>query len=392
MGIGPMPMNKKILIVAGEASGDLHGADLTRALLSLDPQVTLMGMGGEHMRRAGVRLLIDAGKVSSLGITDTTYHLVALARAFLRLRAALAAERPGLLLLIDFPDFNFLLALASRRMRIPVLYYISPQVWAWRRGRVRTLKRLVEKMLVIFPFEEALYREAGVPVTFVGHPMLDRLGDVPTREEARRQLGCGGSDLIVGLLPGSREGEITHHLPVLEEAVARIAQAKPEARFLLAVADSLSPGLVETRLQESNSRIRPVAGQTYQVMRAADLLITASGTATLEAGLLGTPMIVIYRVSRVTWWAGKLLVDVPFIGMVNLVAGKQVVPELIQNDFTAERVAKTALELLQSPATLDTIRLELREVRGKLGDAGASLRAAREVLKTLQEAGTGGGG
>ena len=384
-----MSMNKKIVIVAGEASGDLHGADLTRALLTLDPQVTLLGMGGEHMRRAGVRLLIDAAKVSSLGITDTLYHLVALGRAFLRLRAALAAERPGLLLLIDFPDFNFLLARASLGMGIPVLYYISPQVWAWRRGRIRTLKRLVEKMLVIFPFEEALYREAGVPVTFVGHPMLDRLRDVPSREEARRQLGCGESDLIVGLLPGSREGEITHHLPVLKEAAVRIGQEKPEVGFLLAVADSLSPGHVETRLQDSNSRIRPVSGQTYQVMRASDLLITASGTATLEAGLLGTPMIIIYRVSRVTWWAGKLLVDVPFIGMVNLVAGRQVVPELIQNAFTPEQVAKTALGLLQSPEALDAMRRELREVRGRLGEEGASLRAAQEVLKTLQETGTG---
>ncbi|MFQ5655964.1 MAG: lipid-A-disaccharide synthase, partial [Candidatus Methylomirabilales bacterium] len=378
-------MNKKIFIVAGEASGDLQGADLALALLTLDPEVSLVGMGGERMRTAGVRLLVDAGEVAAVGLTEALSRLAAVTRAFRTLRKALATEQPGLLLLIDFPDFNFLLARASRRIGIPVLYYISPQVWAWRRGRVRTLKRLVEKVVVIFPFEEDLYREAEVPVTFVGHPMLDRLRDVPSRDVARRQLGSSESDLIVGLLPGSREGEIKHHLPVIKVAVAQIAQAEPASQFLLAVADSLPPRLVETLLEGSGSRIRPLYGQAYQVMRAADLLITASGTATLEAGLLGTPMIIVYRVSRLTWWAGRLLVDVPCIGMVNLVAGKRVVPEFLQKDFTPERITNAALELLRDPVALSGIRQELKEVRGKLGEEGASLRAAREVLKTLHE-------
>ncbi|MFQ5847482.1 MAG: lipid-A-disaccharide synthase [Candidatus Methylomirabilales bacterium] len=380
-------MNTKIFIVAGEASGDLHGADVTRALQTLEPQVRLVGMGGERMRQAGVRLLVDAGELAAVGVTEALSRMVGLVRAFRQLRRALTAERPGLLLLIDFPDFNFWLARASRRIGIPVLYYISPQVWAWRRGRIRTLKRLVKKMLVIFPFEEALYREAGVPVAFVGHPMLDRLRDVPTREEARRLIGCGASDLIVGLLPGSREGEVRQHLPVLKEAVARMVQAKPEVQFLLAVADSLPPHLVETLLSANNAPIRPLRGLTYEVMRAADLLIAASGTATLEAGLLGTPMVIVYRVSRLTWWAGRLLVDVPSIGMVNLVAGRRVVPELLQGDCTPERVARTALDLLQNPQALGGIREKLREVRGKLGEEGASLRAAREVLKALHESG-----
>ena len=376
-------MNKKIFIVAGEASGDLHGADLARALLTLDPEVTLVGMGGERMRKAGVRLLVDAGELAAVGLTEALSRFAALTRAFRTLRRALTEEHPGLLLLIDFPDFNFWLARASRRIGVPVLYYISPQVWAWRKGRVRTLKRLVEKVVVIFPFEEILYREAGVPVSFVGHPMLDRLRDIPPREAARRQLGCSESDIIVGLLPGSREGEVRYHLPVLKGAVAQVAQAEPASQFLLAVADSLPPRLVETFLEACDFRIRPIYGQTYTVMRAADLLITASGSATLEAGLLGTPMIIVYRVSRLTWWAGRLLVDVPCIGMVNLVAGKRVVPEFLQKDFTPERVAKATLELLRDPGALAGIRQELEEVRGKLGEEGASLRAAQEVLKTL---------
>lgn len=383
-------MTKKIFIVAGEASGDLHGADLSRALLSLDPEVTLTGMGGEQMRRAGVKLLVDAAELAGLGVTETVYRLAAGVRAFRKLRTALATEHPALLLLIDFPDFNFWLARASRRIGIPVLYYISPQVWAWRRGRIQTLKRLVQRMVVIFPFEETLYRQAGVPVTFVGHPMVDRLGDIPTREEARRQLGCDPSDLIVGLLPGSREGEIKYHLPVMKKAATQIAQTEPKVRFFLAVADVLPARVVEMLFQESDSRIRAVQGQTYQVMRAADLVITASGTATLEAGLLGTPMVIVYRVSRLTWWAGRLLVDVPCIGMVNLVAGRLVVPELLQWDFTPERVARTSLELLQNPVALDAIRTALGDVRGKLGEEGASLRAAQEVLKMLQEAGPRG--
>ncbi len=377
-------MTKKIFIAAGEASGDLHGADLTRALLTLDPEVTLMGMGGEQMRRAGVNLLVDAKELAAVGVTEALSRIGALGRAYRQLRTALATERPALLILIDFPDFNFWLARASRRIGVPVLYYISPQVWAWRRGRIQTLKRLVEKMVVIFPFEEAHYREGGVPVTFVGHPMVDRLRDVPTREETRRQLGCGPSDLIVGLFPGSREGEIKYHLPVMKQAATLIAQAEPQAQFFLAVAEVLPPRVVDTLLQEGDSRIRPVRGQTYRVMRAADLVITASGSATLEAGLLGTPMVVVYRVSRLTWWVGRLLVDVPCIGMVNLVAGRLVVPELVQWDFTPERVAQTALALLQHPEVLATVRQQLQEVRGRLGDEGASLRAAQEVLKTMQ--------
>ncbi|MFQ5882151.1 MAG: lipid-A-disaccharide synthase [Candidatus Methylomirabilales bacterium] len=378
-------MGKKIFIVAGEASGDLHGADLSRGLLTLDPDVTLLGMGGERMRQAGVQLLVHAGDLAAVGFTEVFSRLAALGRAFRQLRKALAAEHPGLLILIDFPDFNFWLARACRRMGIPIVYYISPQVWAWRGGRIRTLKRLVEKVLVIFPFEEALYREAGVPVTFVGHPLLDRLRNVPSRAEARHRLECGASDVIVGLLPGSREGEVRHHLPVLKQAATQITQAEPQVRFLLAMADSLSSTVAKALFEGVPSWIRPLYGQTYQVMRAADLLITASGTATVEAGLLGTPMIIIYQVSPLTWWAGRLLVDVPCIGMVNLVAGRRVVPELVQQDFTPERVAQTALGLLRDPEALGKIRQELQRVREKLGEEGASLRAAREVLKTLRE-------
>ena len=382
-------MNKKIFIVAGEASGDLHGADLARALCTLDPEVTLIGMGGEQMRQAGVTLIVDARELAVVGVTEVLSRLTALLRAFGRLRTSLKAEAPGLLVLIDFPDFNFWLARAARRLGIAVLYYIGPQVWAWRRGRLRTLKRLVEKMLVLFPFEEAVYREAGIPVACVGHPMLDRLRDVPTKEEARRLLGHSGSEVIVGLLPGSREGEVRHHLPVLKQAVDQMGTVEPRIRFLVAVADTLPPGLVETLLHGSGTAIRLVRGQTYQVMRAADLVITASGTATLEAGLLGTPMVIVYRVSLLTWWAGKLLVDVPSIGMVNLVVGRRVVPELLQWEFTPNRVAETALGLVRDPAALDRIRRDLREVRGRLGEEGASRRAAQEILTMVYERGAG---
>jgi lipid-A-disaccharide synthase len=295
--------------------------------------------------------------------------------------------RPDLLLCIDFPEFNLRLARAAARVGVPVCYYVSPQIWAWRRGRIRTLRRLVRRMLVIFPFEEALYREAGVPVRFVGHPLLDRVQAVPSREVCRARLGLLGGERLVGLLPGSREAEVRRHLPVMAEAAARIGTALPETRFAVAVADTVAPERL-TPLVPSDLRaaIRLVTGDTYGVIRAAELVIAASGTVTLEAGVLGTPLVVIYKVSPLTYLAGRLLIRVPFIGMVNLVAGRQVAPELIQGAATPERIAAEALSLLRDPTRLAAVRAELARLPGLLGEGGAPGRAAEAVLACLAEA------
>jgi len=387
MGWGTGVGNRWILLSAGEASGDLLGAELATELQRRAPELDLAGMGGDRMAAAGVTLAVQARDVAVVGLTEVLARLPPIWRAYQLLAGMLRNLRPDLLVCIDFPEFNLRLARAAARVGVPVCYYISPQVWAWRRGRIRTLRRLVRKMLVIFPFEEALYREAGVEVFFVGHPVLDRIKAVPPREACRARLGLRDKERLVGLLPGSREAEVRRHLPVMAGAAARIGTVLPGTRFAVAVADTLSPDSLTPLLSPGGGAdIRLVTGDTYGVIRAADLVIVASGTATLEAGVLGTPLVVIYKVSPLTYLAGRLLIRVPFIGMVNLVAGRQVAPELIQGEATAERIAAEALMLLRDPARLAAVRAELTRLPGLLGEGGAAGRAAEAALACLPQA------
>ncbi|MBI4735574.1 MAG: lipid-A-disaccharide synthase [candidate division NC10 bacterium] len=377
------PAGPRILIVAGEASGDLHGARLVAALRRLAPELTLEGMGGGQMRDAGVHLLADAGDTAVVGLTELWEKRRALRDALRRLRQHLATARPALLICIDFPDFNLLLARTARRLRIPVCYFISPQVWAWRRGRIRTIRRLVRKMLVLFPFEEAMYQKAGVDVTFVGHPLLDALADVPPREACRAALGVASPCPVLGLLPGSREAEIRRHLPLLLGAAARLAGGRPDLRLLLGLAPSLDDRAVEAAVAASGIRPTIIQGRTPELIRAADLVLAVSGTVTLEAAILGTPMVITYRVGTLSWALGRLLVRVRFIGLPNLVADEGIVPELIQFAATPERLALTAAAILESPERQARMRAALAEVRTRLGAPGAAERAAREVLALL---------
>ena len=377
------PAGSRILIVAGEASGDLHGARLVAALRRLAPQLTVEGMGGAQMRDAGVHLLADAGDTAVVGLTELWEKRRALRDALRRLREHLAIAHPALLICIDFPDFNLLLARTAHRLRIPVCYFISPQVWAWRRGRIRTIRRLVKKMLVLFPFEERLYREAGVNVTFVGHPLLDALAEVPPRAACRAALGIAGPAPVLGLLPGSRQAEIRRHLPLLLAAASRLTAARPDLRLLLGLAPSLDGRAVEATVAASGIRATVVHGRTHEVIRAADLVLAVSGTVTLEAAILGTPMIITYRVGTLSWALGRLLVRVRFIGLPNLVADEGIVPELVQFAATPERLALTAAAILESPERQARMRAALTEVRSRLGAPGAAERAAREVLALL---------
>lgn len=388
---------KRVLIVAGEASGDLHGAALARKLKHLRSHLHLEGMGGEQMQEAGVALACHAASVSVVGVWEVAKQFRAVAKAFLTLRRILLKTPPDLLILIDYPDFNLLLARIAGRVKVPVLYFIGPQVWAWRRGRLRTIRRFIKKALLIFPFEEKLYREAGIDATFIGHPLLDRLRDVPSQEEAARVLELDGKGPLIGLLPGSRLEELRRHLPVMLQAAERIRTSLPEVRFALALADPLpfeeAEAIIKTGgwqvvrrgWRKDELSVMVVKGRAYEVMRASDLLIVASGTATVEAALLETPMIIIYRLSPLSFLLGRLLIQVPFIGMANLVAGKRIVPELIQHEASPSRIASLALELLASPERLQRIRAELGEVKARLGDPGAIERAAHEVLKLLGE-------
>jgi len=373
----------RILIVAGEASGDLHGARLVEALRRLTPRLTAEGMGGAEMRKAGVTLLADAGDTAVVGLTELWEKRRALRDALQRLRGRLRTVRPDLLICIDFPDFNLLLARTAHRLRIPVCYFISPQVWAWRRGRIRTIRRVVRKILVLFPFEEILYRKAGVDVTFVGHPLLDALASVPPREACRAALGIPEDSRVLGLLPGSRQAEVRRHLPILLGAASLLVADRPDLRLFLGLAPTLDRQAVEAAVAASGLQVTVLPGRSYEVMRAADLLLAVSGTVTLEAAILGTPMIITYRVATLSWLLARLLVRVRFIGLPNLVANDGIVPELIQFDATPARLAAVAEQILGSPDRQVWMRAALAEVRARLGMPGAAERAAKEVLALL---------
>ncbi len=378
-----------ILLVAGEASGDLHGAALAHAVRAAEPRVRLLGMGGPRMAAAGVEVLVPCHEVAVVGLTEVLSHGGNIVRAFRRLTRALEQVRPALVVLIDFPDFNIRLGRRACRRGIPVVYFISPQVWAWRRGRLRILRRIVRKMLVIFPFEETFYREAGIEVAFVGHPLLDRLEEVPPRDEARRRLGIGPADRVMALLPGRRRGEVRRHLPLMLAAAGRLAAATGPLAAAVAVAEGVPHGVVEAMAAGAPLPVRLIEGRTYEVLRAADVSLVASGTATLEGALLGAPMVITYRVSALSYALARLLVRVPFIGMANLVAGRGIVPELIQYQATPLRLAAAARELLEDPAAREAMQAGFREVRALLGEPGASARAAREILGALRPAPSG---
>jgi lipid-A-disaccharide synthase len=374
-----------IMLVAGEASGDLHGATLCRALRMLAPTRPLLGMGGERMAGAGLDRLADVTGAAAVGGTEALGPVPKLFAAWRQLRAALEGpRRPAALVLIDFPEFNLRLARVARRAGIPVVYFIPPQVWAWRPWRARAVARRTSLVLAVFPFEAALYRRVGGRVEFVGHPVLDALAEAPERDEARRRLGIDAGAVVVGLLPGSRTQEIEGTLPVLHAAAARIAARRPDARFVLAAVQHTGHGAGPVAaLRGVQPPVQVVSGDTHAVMRAADLLLVNSGTATLEAALLGTPMVVCYRLSWLTEAIVRLLVRVPWISLANITLGRTVVPELYQRAFTPGRVAAEALRLLESPAAIQAQRDAFAELGGVLGEPGVGLRAARHILSVI---------
>lgn len=369
------------MLVAGEASGDLHGATLSRALQRQGPGWRLVGMGGPRMAEAGVRLLADTVSHAVVGAGEALSRLPRLFRAFRTLRKEVMAQRPRAVVLIDFPEFNLRLARVAKRLRIPVIYFIPPQVWAWRRGRARLVARLATEILAVFPFEPRIYEAAGARVEFVGHPLLDVLPNGLSRKDARPALRVPLDATLIGLLPGSRREEVERLLPPMAEAARRIRETIPQARFLVAPATSVDPALVERLLRNAPLELAQVRGRTYEVMAAADLLLVASGTATLEAALIGTPMVVCYRVSRLTGMIARLLIRIPWVSLANIVSGRAVVPELLQDNATGLRLAEEAVSLLRNPEALKAQRLAFAELKGALGTPGVGERAARRILE-----------
>lgn len=369
----------RILIVTGEASGDLHGANLAKAIMALDQQAELVGVGGAAMRAAGVSLVPGVPQLDVMGLIGFS-AIRAMVQRVLAIRRVLKSEAWDLVVLIDNPGLNFHFARVAKAAGRRVLYYIAPQVWAWRPGRMKWIQRRVDHVVVILPFEQELYRRAGVRCTFVGHPLLDVVAPQYDRVKLRGQFGLNESAPVVGLLPGSRVGEVEMLLPVLLQAAAQLVAAEPGTQFILAQASSIDDNLIQSLLRHSPVPVRVAYDQSSEVMALSDVLLIASGTATLQAAVVGTPMVLLYKTSPVTYRLARWLINVKWIGLVNLVAGRSVVPELIQDEATAERLCQEALHLLRDQSAYNGMKEGLRQVRESLGEPGASHRAAQVAL------------
>jgi lipid-A-disaccharide synthase len=366
-----------VLVSCGEPSGDLYAGDLVRHLREQAPDVEVFGLGGDRLEAEGGRLIAHVRDLAVVGLLEVLRHLRRLRAVFRSVLAEVDRERPAVAVLVDYADFNLRLARELKKRGVPVVYYVSPQVWAWRRGRLRAIRDRVAHMAVIFPFEEPLYRAAGVPVTFVGHPLVELARPAPDRAAFLRSEGLDAGRPVLAVLPGSRRQEVAHNLPPIAGALRLVRQRRPDVQLALAVAPSLDPRLFEREL--TDLPIVRVAGQTHALLSAASAGIVASGTATVEAALMDLPMVVVYRLSPLTYALGRPFVSVPHYAMANLIAGREVVKELIQNDFRPDTVAREALALLEDPVRRDAVRAGLAEVRQRLGPPGASARAASIV-------------
>ena len=373
------------MLSAGEASGDRLGAGLAAALRRQDPSIDLVGMGGPQMRDAGVRLVQDSAEVSVVGISEVLSRLPQISRAMKRLEGVLESERPDLLVPIDFPDFNLRLAARAGRRNVGVVYFVSPQVWAWRPRRVHRIRGLVREMLVLFDFEREFYHDADVPVSWVGHPLADAPPEIPDLPRLRRSIGLEPDSTVVALLPGSRAGEISRHLPLLLGVAERLRRQRPALEFLVPLAPSAPRPLLRDAIRDSGlERIHLHAGDFPGVLRICAAGAVASGTASLEAAAVGLPMVVIYRMNPLSHWIGKRLIQVDHVAMPNLIAGRRIVPELLQNECNPTRIADELERYLGDPERAEAVRDGLSSVLRKLGEPGVFERAAQRVRAHLE--------
>jgi lipid-A-disaccharide synthase len=379
----PGAASSSLLIVAGEASGDQHGAALIQALQEEHPHLQIYGLGGQQMRLAGVEILSDIETLNVLGIVEA---LAKIPRGFQLARALrVEARRRGtrVAVLIDAPGFNIPLARWLKGAGLRVIYYVSPQIWAWRQGRVKKIARRVDKMLTLFPFEVPFYTAVGLDAECVGHPFVDRLQSLPTPEQAAERCGLDSKRPILALLPGSRRQEIHYLLPPMLQAFALVHARLPQLQGVLPVAPTLPLSEMQTYLRASSLPVQILPGCSAEALRAATFAVVASGTATLEAGIIGTPMVIVYKVHPVTAALARCLLQVPYIGLVNIVAGKQLVPELLQGDVQPQTIATYALRCLEHPDEAQRLRQALGVVRSTLGQGDSARRAARSVSHFL---------
>ena len=391
----------KLAIVAGEASGDLHAAEVLRELKRLDPNIETFGIGGDLLAREGMRLVHHAREMGIVGFFNVIRHLRMFRRIYAETVAEIAKQRPDAVLLVDYPGFNLRMARRCKELGLRVVYYISPQLWAWRRGRVKQVAKYVDRMIVIFPFEETFYREHGIEATYVGHPLIEEIGHIVRPGVGSREPGAGAASIAetnaassstsdarhpapattrIALLPGSRKAEVRSLLPAMLDAVEILGRERAVDAYVVQ-APTISRGLLDEFVSGRNVRI--VAHDNGEAVAAADVALSSSGTATLECAVLGTPVIVMYRLSQANYWLGKMVVTIPHFALINIVAGKQIVPELIQGDVNGQRIAAETRRLLD-PANYARVVEELAAVRSKLGDAGAARRAAEAIMRVVE--------
>lgn len=373
----------RILIITGEASGDLHGANLAKALRAKDPHVSLVGVGGAAMEEAGVQLVKETRRFDVIGMVGPSI-IIAVIKRLLAMRRLFRSERWDAVVFIDHPGLNLRYAYFAKAAGLRVFYYIAPQIWAWGGVRIHLIKSRVDHALVILPFEKAIYDRAGIPCTFVGHPLLDAVESQYDAKSLRASFNLTSEGRVIALLPGSRTREVRDLLPILLEAAEKLARREPKTQFVLAQASTIQDNLLWSLLRQSSVPVTVVKEQASEVMAVADLALVASGTATLQAAVVGTPLILVYRLPPVTFVLACLLVRVRWIGLVNLVAGRTVVPELVQFEATGQRVYEEALRILENRAVYDVMKRSLAKVREALGEPGASARAAEVVLAACQ--------
>ena len=374
----------KLMMVAGEVSGDAHGAGLIRSLRQNCNNADLFGIGGEKMLKERFRPYFMLDTLQTHGLVEVIQHLPRLYQTLWRMREALDEEKPDALILIDYPGFNLKLAAYARKKGIPVIFFNSPQIWAWRKGRLNMIKTVVDKMIVLFPFEKKIYQQVDVDVSWVGHPLMDEMQIENDSGEFRRQYGLQNNIPLLAIAPGSRPSEMQRHLPTLLEALPRIREKTGEIQCMLPLAESLDLKEIKNITEVSPVPVTLVQEQFIEAIRACDAAIVASGTASLQTALALTPFVIVYRVSPLTFWIARHLADTKYIGLVNVLAEREIVPEILQNDFTVSNITKAAVRLLQDEDYRATMICQLKTTRSKLGEPGAYDKAALCIENTLR--------
>ncbi|MBN1913098.1 MAG: lipid-A-disaccharide synthase [Candidatus Omnitrophica bacterium] len=380
-----MQKNKNILIVSGEASGDLHASELVSAIKETDPEIAFFGLGGDRSKEAGVNLYHNMVELAVVGFWEVLKNLKKIRRVFDGLLQETDKVKPDLAILIDYPGFNLRLAVQLKKRNIPVVYYISPQIWAWGKKRVHAIKKIVDLMLVVFQFEEELYKENNIPVSFVGHPLLDIVKTKRSKTEFFSGLGFDPAVFTIALLPGSREKEVKNLLAVMLESASLIEKrSKNRLQFLILRAPSVEEGIFKDILNKYDLNTRLVSDMTYDGVASCDFAMVCSGTATLETAILGIPMVILYKVSFLTWAYMKLLIKIPYIGLVNVVKKRKIIPEFIQYGANPKKIADCIVSLMKDPKKLSGLRRELQGIPAQLGEKGASKKAAQEIIRFLK--------